>query len=58
MVGVLTDHKLKNIFIINIRDLPAYVTQLNDDVEDLVIRAIYNGSNMRFYGPIKPFLFY
>src|SRR3982751_2610192 len=25
----------------------------NDNVEDLVIQAIYDGSNMKFYGPIK-----
>jgi len=26
----------------------------NDNVEDLVIQAIYDGTNMKFYGPIKP----
>jgi hypothetical protein len=26
----------------------------NDNVEDLVIQAIYDGSNMKFYGPVKP----
>ena len=26
----------------------------NDNVEDLVIQAVYDGSNMKFYGPIKP----
>lgn len=26
----------------------------NDNVEDLVIQAIYDGKNMKFYGPIKP----
>ncbi len=25
-----------------------------DNVEDLVIQAIYDGTNMKFYGPIKP----
>jgi len=26
----------------------------NDNVEDLVIQAIYDGTNMKFYGPAKP----
>lgn len=26
----------------------------NDNVEDLVIQAIYDGTNMKFYGPVKP----
>jgi hypothetical protein len=26
----------------------------NDNVEDLVIQAIYDGTNMKFYGPIAP----
>jgi Domain of unknown function (DUF4331) len=26
----------------------------NDNVEDLVIQAIYDGSNMKFYGPVAP----
>ncbi len=26
----------------------------NDNIEDLVIQAIYDGTNMKFYGPIKP----
>lgn len=26
----------------------------NDNVEDLVIEAIYDGTNMKFYGPIMP----
>ncbi|HMC84296.1 MAG TPA: DUF4331 family protein [Chitinophagaceae bacterium] len=26
----------------------------NDNVEDLVIQAIYDGTNIKFYGPIKP----
>ena len=26
----------------------------NDNVEDLVIQAIYDGTNMKFYGPVAP----
>jgi Domain of unknown function (DUF4331) len=26
----------------------------NDNVEDLVIQAIYDGANMKFYGPVAP----
>ena len=26
----------------------------NDNVEDLVIQTIYDGTNMKFYGPVKP----
>jgi Domain of unknown function (DUF4331) len=26
----------------------------NDNIEDLVIQAIYDGTNMKFYGPVKP----
>lgn len=26
----------------------------NDNVEDLVIQAIYDGTNIKFYGPVKP----
>lgn len=26
----------------------------NDNVEDLVIQAVYDGTNMKFYGPVKP----
>jgi hypothetical protein len=26
----------------------------SDNVEDLVIQAIYDGTNMKFYGPVKP----
>ncbi len=26
----------------------------NDNVEDLVIQAVYDGTNIKFYGPVKP----
>ena len=26
----------------------------NDNIEDLVIQAIYDGTNIKFYGPVKP----
>lgn len=30
------------------------IDNTNDNVEDLVIQAIYDGTNMKFYGPVKP----
>jgi hypothetical protein len=30
------------------------IDNTGDNVEDLVIQAIYDGTNMKFYGPVKP----
>jgi hypothetical protein len=30
------------------------IDNTGDNVEDLVIEAIYDGTNMKFYGPVKP----
>ena len=38
---------VNNMIVINIDNN-------GDNVEDLVIQAVYDGTNMKFYGPIKP----